>query len=106
MKIYETEAIRNVGLLSHMGNGKTTLAEAFLFNSGAINRTGRVDEGTTVSDYDPDEQRRRMSVNLSVLPLEWKDHKINLIDAPGYADYVGEIMSTLRIIDSAVILAR
>ncbi len=105
MKIYEPAAIRNVGLLSHMGTGKTTLAEALLFNAGAINRMGRVDEGTTVSDYDPDEQRKRMSVNLSVLPLEWKGRKINVVDAPGYADYVGEVMEALRVIDGAVILA-
>jgi len=88
-----------------MGNGKTTLAEAFLFNAGAINRMGRVDEGTTVSDYDPDEQRRGMSVNLAVLPLEWKGRKINVVDTPGYADYVGEVMEALRVVDGAVILA-
>ncbi len=105
MKIYEPAAIRNVALLSHMGNGKTSLAEAFLFNAGAINRMGRVDEGTTVSDFDPDEQRKGMSVNLSVLPLEWKGHKINVLDTPGYADYVGEVMEALRVVDGAVILA-
>jgi elongation factor G len=105
MKTYTPEAIRNVGLFSHMGIGKTTLAEAMLFNSGAINRMGRVDEGTTVSDYDPDEHRRTMSVNLSVLPVEWKNHKINLIDTPGYADFVGEVVETMRVVDGAVLLA-
>jgi elongation factor G len=88
-----------------MGNGKTSLAEAMLFNADAINRLGRVDDGTTTSDYDPDEQRRTMSVNLSVLPLEWKDRKVNLVDAPGYADFVGEVSETVRIVDGAVILA-
>jgi elongation factor G len=105
MKIYAPDAIRNVGLLSHMGNGKTTLSEAFLFTSGAISRMGRVDEGTTTSDYDPEEQRRRMSMNLSLLPVEWKDRKINVLDTPGYADFVGEVMSALRVIDGAIILA-
>src|SRR6185295_19181855 len=87
VKIYDSASIRNVGLLSHMGNGKTSLAEAFLFNSNAVNRLGRVDEGTTVSDFDPDEQRRRMSVNLAIRPVEWKGCKINVVDAPGYFDY-------------------
>lgn len=105
MKIYKTDAIRNIGLLSHMGIGKSTLAEACLFTAGAINRMGRVDEGTTTSDYDPDEQRRTMSVNISLLPLEWRDHKLNLIDTPGYADFVGEIKATVRVVDGAVILA-
>jgi elongation factor G len=104
MKVYEPEAIRNVGLLSHMGLGKTTLAEAMLFSAGAINRMGRVDEGTTTSDYDPDEQRRGMSANVTVLPLEWKDRKINLIDTPGYADFVGEVKSAVRVVDGAVLL--
>ena len=105
MKLYAPDAIRNVGLLSHMGNGKTTLAEAMLFAAGAISRMGRVDEGTTTSDFDPDEQRRTMSVNLSVLPLDWKSQKINLLDTPGYADFVGEVAAALRVIDGAVILA-
>jgi elongation factor G len=105
MKTYSPDAIRNVGLFSHMGIGKTTLAEAMLFNAGAINRMGRVDEGTTTSDYDPDEHRRTMSVNLSVLPVEWKDHKINVVDTPGYADFVGEVAEAVRVVDGAVILA-
>ncbi|CAA9276695.1 MAG: Translation elongation factor G [uncultured Chloroflexi bacterium] len=88
-----------------MGIGKTTLAEAMLFNAGAINRMGRVDDGTTVSDYDPDEHRRTMSVNVSVLPVEWKDHKINIVDTPGYADFVGEVAEAVRVVDGAVILA-
>ncbi|MGI8423921.1 MAG: elongation factor G [Chloroflexota bacterium] len=105
MKTYAPDAIRNVGLFSHMGLGKTTLAEAMLFNAGAINRMGRVDEGTTTSDYDPDEHRRTMSVQVSLLPIEWKDHKINLLDTPGYADFAGEVMSALRVVDGAVIVA-
>ncbi|HET7771594.1 MAG TPA: GTP-binding protein, partial [Chloroflexota bacterium] len=105
MKTYAPDAIRNVGLFSHMGLGKTTLAEAMLFNAGAINRMGRVDEGTTTSDYDPDEHRRTMSVQMSLLPIEWKDHKINLLDTPGYADFAGEVVSAMRVVDGAVIVA-
>ncbi|MGH2369275.1 MAG: GTP-binding protein [Chloroflexota bacterium] len=105
MKVYAPEAIRNVGLFSHMGNGKTSLAEAFLFTAGAINRMGQVEEGTTTSDYDPDEQRRGMSANLTVLPLEWRDQKLNVVDTPGYVDFVGEVAATMRIVDGAVILA-
>jgi elongation factor G len=105
MKTYTPDTIRNVGLFSHMGIGKTTLAEAMLFNSGAINRMGRVDEGTTTSDYDPDEHRRTMSVNLSVLPLEWKDTKVNVIDTPGYADFAGEVAEAVRVVDGAIIVA-
>jgi elongation factor G len=104
MKLYQPDAIRNVALLSHMGNGKTSLAEAMLLGAGAIGRLGRVDEGTTTSDYDPDEHRRTMSVNLSVLPLEWKSQKVNLVDTPGYADFVGEVAAALRVVDGAVIL--
>ncbi|HEX2185298.1 MAG TPA: elongation factor G, partial [Chloroflexota bacterium] len=105
MKVYAPEAIRNVGLLSHMGNGKTSLAEAFLFTAGTINRMGRVDEGTTVSDYDPDEQRRGMSANLTLLPLEWREVKLNVIDTPGYADFIGEVAAAVHVVDGAVILA-
>ena len=105
MKTYAPDAIRNVGLFSHMGLGKTTLAEAMLFNAGAINRMGRVDEGTTTSDYDPDEHRRTMSVQVSLLPIEWKNSKINVLDTPGYADFVGDVMSALRVVDGAVIVA-
>jgi elongation factor G len=104
MKVYAPEAIRNVGLLSHMGNGKTSLAEAMLFASGAISRMGRVDDGTTTSDYDPDEQRRGMSASLTLLPLEWQDVKVNLVDTPGYADFVGEVAATLRVVDGVVLL--
>jgi elongation factor G len=104
MKVYAPDAIRNVGLLSHMGNGKTSLAEAMLFAAGAINRMGRVDDGTTTSDYDPDEQRRGMSAALTLLPFEWQDVKVNLIDTPGYADFVGEVAATLRVVDGAVLL--
>jgi len=104
MKSYKTENIRNVGLFGHGGGGKTSLAEAMLFASGAINRLGRVEDGTTTSDYDPEETKRHISVNLSLIPCEWKDHKINVIDTPGYADFVGEVRGAVRVVEAAIIL--
>jgi len=104
MKDYPTEKIRNLVLIGHGGTGKTSLAEAALFVSGAINRMGKVEEGTTTSDFDPDEVKRKVSINASVLPLEWKDHKINLIDAPGYADFIGDACSGLAAADAAAIV--
>ena len=84
MKEYTTEKIRNIAMVSHSGAGKTTLADALLFFKGAINRRGIVQEGTTVSDFDEEEQRRQLSLSTSVVPLEHNDHKINLLDTPGY----------------------
>ncbi len=104
MPEHTTENIRNVVLLSHSGAGKTSLAEALLYNSGAITRLGRVDEGNTTSDYDPDEVRRGSSINLSTIPLEWKGNNINILDTPGYADFVSEVRAALRVADSAVIV--
>jgi elongation factor G len=96
------EKIRNVALVGHGGTGKTTLAEALLFESGAINRIGRVEDGTTVCDFDAEEQKRTISLSLALAPVEWKDHKINLLDTPGYADFEGEAMAALRVADLAV----
>jgi len=103
MKEYPTEKIRNVVLLGHGGTGKTSFAEAALFVSGAINRLGKVDDGTTASDFDPDEQKRKVSVNASLLPIEWNDHKLNIIDAPGFADFIGDAYGAIRAADSALI---
>ena len=104
MQNYRTEQIRNVTLLSHGGAGKTSLSEAMLFAAGAINRMGRVDEGTTTSDYDPDETKRKISINISLLPCEWQNSKVNVIDTPGYADFVGEVRAAVRVADAAVIV--
>ncbi len=104
MKVYRAEQIRNVALISHVGAGKTSLVDAALFDSGAVTRQGKVDEGTSVSDYDPDELKRRMTLNAKVLPVEWKDTKINFIDTPGYADFVGEVKAGLRVADAALLV--
>ena len=104
MKDYRTDQIRNVALVGHGSTGKTALAEAALFVSGAVNRLGKVEDGTTTSDYDPDEVKRGFSINLSLLPCEWKNHKINFIDTPGYADFVGEVKAGLRAADVALLV--
>ena len=104
MKEYTTEFLRNVALVSHGGAGKTMLAEAFLHATGATTRLGKVEDGTTASDYDEEEQRRKISIYSSVIPIEHRDHKINIIDAPGYTDFVGEMISALSVADGAVIL--
>lgn len=104
MKLYNTAQLRNVGLFSHGGAGKTSLLEAMLFSSKATNRLGRVDDGSTVSDYDPDEIKRHISVQLSVAPVEWQNTKINVLDTPGYAEFVGEVKAGMRVADIAVLL--
>ena len=101
---YPTDTIRNIVLLGHSGSGKTSLAEAMLFDSGAINRLGRVEDGNTTSDFDEEEINRTMSLNLAVLPCEWKDHKTNVLDAPGYTDYQGEMLSGLHVADTVVLV--
>ncbi len=104
MKDYAVEKLRNVCLLSHGGAGKTTLAEAMLFNTGVLDRFGKVNDGTTTTDYDPEEVKRKISINTAIAPCEWKNYKINVIDTPGYFDFVGEVMQGIRVADSAVIL--
>ena len=91
MKIYAAENVRNVVLISHEGAGKTSLVEAALFDTGAIGRLGKVDEGTTVSDFEPDERERKISIGTAVVPVEWRECKINILDTPGYQDFIGEL---------------
>jgi elongation factor G len=98
------DRIRNVVLVGHNGSGKTTLAEALLMVAGAVSRAGRVEDGTTVGDSDPEEQKRRQSLALSVIPFDWRDCRINLIDSPGYADFVAEVESALDVADLAVVV--
>ena len=102
MQLFSSEKIRNVALVGHGGAGKTTLAEALLHRAGAISRVGRVEDGTTVCDHDPEEQHRGLTLALSIAPFEWKGHKVNLVDAPGYADFVGDVASALAVVDLAV----
>ena len=104
MKTYDAKDIRNVLLVGHGGSGKTTLFEAMLFASGAITRMGTVEDGNTVSDHDPDEQRRQISVSLAMSPIEWKDAKINVLDAPGTADFVGDVRSAVRAADAVIVV--
>ncbi|HEX8994535.1 MAG TPA: elongation factor G [Ktedonobacterales bacterium] len=104
MRVFTADRIRNVAVIAHGGSGKTSLVDAALYDAGAVTRQGRVDDGSSVSDADPDEQKRRMSINLAVLPLEWRDTKINLLDTPGYADFMGEVMAGLRVADAAVLV--
>jgi len=102
VKRYDTRQIRNVALVGHSGAGKTSLAEALLHRAGAIGRLGRVEDGTTTCDHDPEEHKRGISLSLAVAPFEWQGTKINLIDTPGYADFMGDVSAALRVADLAV----
>ncbi|WP_425448458.1 elongation factor G [Dethiothermospora halolimnae] len=103
MKSYSTDKIRNIGLLGHGGSGKTSLAEAMLFVSGVLKRKGKVEEGNTVSDFDKEEAERQFSIRTSNIPVEWNKSKYNILDTPGYFDFVGEVFSSLSIAGGAVI---
>lgn len=104
MKNYESKKIRNIAIVGHGGEGKTTLTEAMLFNAGGTDRFGRIEDGTTTTDYDPEEIKRQISISAALAPLEWNDHKINVIDVPGYFDFVGEMLGALRVVDSAILV--
>jgi elongation factor G len=104
MIIYKSENLRNVVLLGHGGSGKTSLADAMLFDSGAVNRLGRVDDGTSVSDWDDEERRRKMSISAALIFCEWREHKLNVMDTPGYIDFVGEVIGSVRAADGAVVV--
>ncbi len=102
MKEYKTQNIRNIALVSHSSAGKTMLAEAFLHFSGVTTRLGKIEDGTTASDYEDEEIRRGISLSTSIIPIEYKDHKINFLDTPGYTDFIGEVISALRVSDGAL----
>ena len=104
MKNYAAKDIRNFAIVGHGGSGKTTLSEAMLSRSGKINRIGSIESGTTVSDYHHDEHQRQISIHSSPLHLEWDDIKFNLIDTPGYLDFIGEAISSLAVVDAAVVV--
>lgn len=103
MKEYKTKNLRNVGIVGHSGAGKTTLTEAILFYTKTIDRAGKVEEGTTTCDYDAEERKRKISVATAIAPCEWENVKINLVDMPGYFDFVGEMIEGLRAVDLALI---
>jgi len=104
MKKYETETIRNVGLFSHGGEGKTSIVETMLFLAGENNRLGRVDEGTSLMDYEPEEMERKASISASLACFEWNKHKINLIDTPGDDNFIYDAKLCMRVVDAAVVL--
>ncbi|MDP2954014.1 MAG: GTP-binding protein, partial [Chloroflexota bacterium] len=104
MQEYLAGKIRNVVLVGHGGSGKTSLAEVLAHTCGASTRLGKVDEGNTISDYDEEEIKRKISINTSLVPVEWQGHKINILDTPGYADFVGEILGAVRVADAAIVV--
>src|SRR5437879_4358406 len=103
MKEYDTEHIRNVALVGHQGAGKTSLLEALLLTTGAITRMGKISDGTTISDYDEDERARQLSINTTLVPIEFDNHKINVLDAPGYTDFQGEVKNAIRVSDCVLV---
>ena len=104
MKVYRTDEIRNVVLLGHGGSGKTSLVEAMAYVSGAINRMGKVADNNTISDFDKEEQKRQFSISTTLVPIEWEKAKINILDTPGYFDFVGEVEEAVSAADAAVIV--
>src|SRR5699024_2307120 len=104
MDVYRTDRIRNVVLLGHGGAGKTTLVEAMAYLSGMTSRLGKVSDGNTVSDFDKEEIKRQFSISTSVVPIQWNDMKINILDTPGFFDFVGEAEEAAAAADAAVIV--
>ena len=104
MKVYTTDKIRNVVLLGHGGAGKTTLTEAMCYMAGLTSRMGKVEDGNTVSDFAKEEQKRGISIKTSLVPLEWQDCKINILDTPGYFDFIGEVEEAISVADAAIIV--
>ena len=104
MKVYPSDKIRNIGIVAHQGAGKTSLTEALVYSTGATTRLGKVDDGNTVADYHPEELKRKSTVNTSLVACEWRDHKINILDVPGFSDFFGEVVSTLRVADCLVMV--
>lgn len=106
MKEYSTENIRNMAIIGHGGSGKTILSDAILFNSGVVTRIGKIEDGSTISDYRPDELDRQISINSTLLSTEFQNVKLNILDTPGFTDFTGEVLSSLRVADSALLLLK
>ena len=106
MKEYNPTLIRNIALIGHGDSGKTTLAEAMLFSAGETTRMGSVEDGSTQSDYNQDEIVRGISLGASMLHCDWRGHKLNVIDTPGYTDFTGEAKGAMRAVDNAVVVLR
>ncbi|HEY3883901.1 MAG TPA: GTP-binding protein, partial [Vicinamibacterales bacterium] len=104
MKVYDAHSIRNVAFVGHAGSGKTQLISALLFDAGAVTRLGRVDEGTTVTDYDEEAIARKHTLSAGVAYAEWNKHKINLIDTPGMANFLSDARAALRVADAALVV--
>ena len=104
MKEYTSNKIRSIGIVGHSGSGKTSVAEAILYRAGVTTRMGRTEDGTTVTDYEPEETKRKVTISAALAPIEWKETKMNFIDTPGYADFVAEIKGALRAVDSALVV--
>ncbi|TDT51240.1 elongation factor G [Fonticella tunisiensis] len=103
MKEYKVENVRTIGIIGHGGTGKTSLTEAILFDTKETDRIGRVEDGTTISDYDPEERKRQISISAAVAPCEWNNHRIHIVDIPGYFDFMGELIQGMKAVDSAII---
>lgn len=104
MKVYPTSGIRNIALVGHGGTGKTSLAEAMIYSTGVLKRMGKVDDGNTVSDYLPEEVKKKITISTALIPCEYKDCKINLLDTPGYADFYFEVAGAMQVVDSMLLM--
>ncbi len=102
MKNYQTSQLRNLGVVAHGGAGKTSLVEAMLFNTGVINRLGRVEDGTTTSDFHPEEIKKQITIHTSLVPCEWKNIKLNFLDTPGFSDFISDVKGALRVVDGTL----
>ena len=104
MKVYDAASLRNVALVGHSGSGKTQLVSALLFDAGAVNRFGKVDDGTTITDYDEEEVARKHTLSASVAYAEWNRHKINLVDTPGFGNFLSDSLAAMRVADAAAVV--
>jgi len=104
LKEYKSEKLRNVGIIAHGGAGKTSLTEALLYSAGAVNRLGRVDDGSATADFEPEEIKRKVTISTALAPCEWREHKVNFLDTPGYSDFVADVKGSLRAVDTALVV--